>query len=876
MVPPPDRKPWPTLGDQVSDWIEANLVFGPGDLRGQPARLDDEKRGLLYRMYEVYPRRHPMAGRRRFNRAAISLRKGSAKSEFAAWIAAAELHPRAPVRSNGFHPNGKLKRGIGVIDPYIPLVAYTEEQSEDLIYGALRVVLELSAVRADFDIGLERIMRVGGDGKAVALAAAPNARDGALTTFQAFDEPLALDTPVPTPDGWATIAELGPGDHVFGRDGKPAVILGTSAIHEGRSCYRVVFVDGSSVVTDAGHRWSAVDRRHHQRGTQSITTEQMAAEVVISEWGTPTLRWAVPYQDALELPERQLPVEPYTLGVWLGDGATQGPVVSQGEADIEPPIESLAAVGTDVTRVQDHGNQAPRVYLRGGVRAGLRRAGLLGAKAIPAVYLRASLTQRLRLLRGLMDTDGHATPRGWCTFVTKDRHFARQVAELARTLGYRPTILVREETRSRTREMVKVSFQSSRDMIPFTLPRKVARCSGPKTKRARRWRSVVAVVPVPSVPVRCLAVDNADHLFLVGEGMVPTHNTHRFTLARLIRAHTTMLANLPKRKRAEPWSLETTTMFAPGEGSVAEQTMEYARSVSGGKTADSKLFFFHRQASEEKHDLATDEGLRAAVIEASGPVAEWTDIEAIVDQWKDPTRDKAYLRRVWLNQAVKSSDRAFDPLVWARLAKPAYKIPRGALVTIGFDGARRRDSTAIVVTEVETFHQVLAGLWEKPPAEKTWEIDAASVKACMADLFETYDVWKVYADPAYWESTVDDWSGEYGEDRVVKRWTGGGFEAKTAYAVLAYFNAQLSGEMSHDGTADFARHVANAYRKPSSRKDDEGKPLWSIQKERADSPLKIDAAMAGVLSAEARGHAVAEGATSAGPSVYETRGVLTV
>src|SRR5690606_6463961 len=78
--------------------------------------------------------------------------------------------------------------GVGVVDPYIPMVATTEEQSDELAYGALRVILQYSALADDFDIGIERIMRVGGDGKAVSLASAPDARDGARTTFQVFDE----------------------------------------------------------------------------------------------------------------------------------------------------------------------------------------------------------------------------------------------------------------------------------------------------------------------------------------------------------------------------------------------------------------------------------------------------------------------------------------------------------------------------------------------------------------------------------------------------------------------------------------------------------------------------------------------------------------
>lgn len=138
MAPAFDGKAYyPSLGRQVCDFIETHLVYGPGDLRGEPARLDDEKRALIYRMYEVFPQDHPQAGRRRFKRVAISLRKGTAKTELAAWIAAVELHPDGPVRCDGFDAQGDPV-GVGVNDPYIPMVAYTEEQSDELAYGALR------------------------------------------------------------------------------------------------------------------------------------------------------------------------------------------------------------------------------------------------------------------------------------------------------------------------------------------------------------------------------------------------------------------------------------------------------------------------------------------------------------------------------------------------------------------------------------------------------------------------------------------------------------------------------------------------------------------------------------------------------------------
>jgi hypothetical protein len=535
IVPPLDAVPYPTLGGQVANWIEANLVFGPGDLRGQPARLDPEKRALLYRMYEIYPVGHPNAGRRRFRRVALSLRKGSAKSEFSAWIAAAELHPDAPVRCVGWDTNGNPV-GSGVTDPYIPLVAYTEEQSDEIAYGALRVILQYSRVARDFDIGLQRIMRIGGDGKAVSLASSPDSRDGARTTFQVLDE------------------------------------------------------------------------------------------------------------------------------------------------------------------------------------------------------------------------------------------------------------------------------------------------------------------------------------------------THRWTLPRLLQAQKTMLANLPKRRLADAWSLETTTAPAPGEGSVAENTMDYARQVADGQKADSRLFFFHRQASEDLQLYHADgsldmEAIRAAVIEASGPVADWSDIDGICEQWADPTADRSYLERVWLNRLVRSSERAFDVQQWRKLAQPERVVPDGSLITLGFDGSRSGDSTALVGTHIASGHQWLVGLWEHPYGIREWEVPVADVEAKLAEAMQRWDVWRLYADPPYWESYVAKWAGQYGEERVMNWYTNR--TRPMAYAMLSFSNAIAQGELTHDGSTGLQRHIGNACRRYPGLKDEKGQPLWLIYKERPDSPHKIDAAMAAALSWEARRDALAAGMGEDRRSRYE-------
>jgi hypothetical protein len=197
-VPPLDEVPWPSLGGQVCDLIEDRAVFGPGSLKGEPAVLDDEKRAIIWRAYEVFPRGHPRAGRRRFRRVAVSLAKGSSKTELLGWIAFAELHPDGPVRFDGWDANGQPV-GRPVRDPYIPMVGVTEEATEELAYGVLYVVCAEGEDADLFDIGLDRILRLDArgraDGKASALSASPNARDGARTTHQSFDETHRLYLP---------------------------------------------------------------------------------------------------------------------------------------------------------------------------------------------------------------------------------------------------------------------------------------------------------------------------------------------------------------------------------------------------------------------------------------------------------------------------------------------------------------------------------------------------------------------------------------------------------------------------------------------------------------------------------------------------------
>lgn len=331
---------------------------------------------------------------------------------------------------------------------------------------------------------------------------------------------------------------------------------------------------------------------------------------------------------------------------------------------------------------------------------------------------------------------------------------------------------------------------------------------------------------------------------------------HRLYLPRQLEAHQTMDANLPKRPLDDPWSLYVGTAGELGQGSVAEQVHTEAEQIRDGKIDRPDLFYLYR-SDDGGHDLTVKEQRIQAVSEATGPAGEFGpgQFDEIASKWDRPGADTAYLERVWLNRWVRSGQQAFDVKRWRDLlrvggrddAGPRVRIPKGAKVVIGFDGARRRDSTAFVVTELATGTQELAAIWERDLDDEDWEVPEAEVNQTVAELFARYDVWRMYCDPPYWVTEVGTWSGQH-KGKVEEWWTNR--YKTTAYAIRAYQEAIASGAVGWTADdpnhEDFARHIANAGQAKTNFVDDNGDPMFILGKIHPDR--KFDAAMAALLS----------------------------
>lgn len=349
------------------------------------------------------------------------------------------------------------------------------------------------------------------------------------------------------------------------------------------------------------------------------------------------------------------------------------------------------------------------------------------------------------------------------------------------------------------------------------------------------------------------------------ETMCVFDETHLYNRPELKRMYQTVRRNLAKRKIAEPWSLETSTMYLPGEKSVAEETHELAKMINEGKTKRQRLLFDHREADADI-DLTDEDQVRAGIAEAYGPFADIMDVDRIVSEIYDPRNDPSDSRRYYFNQPTSARDAWITAPEWN--ACYADKIVlSGDEVTLGFDGSRKRargvtDATALIGCRVSDGHLFEIKVWEQPngPAGDDWAVPVDEVDYEVSKAFETYNVVGMFADPARWESYIAKWEAAYGkklkarasQSNPIAWWLTGNRSYLVVRAVEQFSTAVLDKELTHDGALALTRHVLNARRRI-------GRSGITIAKSHPESRDKIDAAISALLAYQARLIALSKG-----------------
>ena len=383
---------------------------------------------------------------------------------------------------------------------------------------------------------------VGGSGRAVQFFTIPSVAQELLAVYSAFEiraddvtmipryaygnekvggaaQALANYESVLTPDGPVAICELEVGSKVCNTYGSTSKVLGVYP--QGVSdIFRISFSNGKTVDCDMNHRWSV--RTHHDREFITLTTEEILEKGLFRKTNEDNKnpkgyrpKWMIPHYSAVDYPEREVSIDPYTFGALLGDGDSRGRLTSMDQEVFDRVPYKLGVV--DIK----HDNKAWSQTILG-IKPLLRSyLGVVDCytKFIPNDYLYNSVAVRTALLKGLMDTDGCISKGGESFYFTTSKQLSEDFRELVESLGGTvKSIQVRDDKREGRSLGYRIHFYT--DFCPCYLQRKADNYK----VRERRYTYITGVEYVGKHEATCIEVDSKDSCFLV-DNFIVTHNT---------------------------------------------------------------------------------------------------------------------------------------------------------------------------------------------------------------------------------------------------------------------------------------------------------------------------------------------------------------
>ncbi len=375
------------------------------------------------------------------------------------------------------------------------------------------------------------------------------------------------------------------------------------------------------------------------------------------------------------------------------------------------------------------------------------------------------------------------------------------------------------------------------------------------------------------------------------ESAATADESHLYVSPNLRSMYRTVARNTGKRKDADPWILDTTTMYQVGERSVAEAAAgKYAHLATEDCVVKNGVLYDHRQGDEPAR-FGDNRSLAKAMRAGYGPAAGWMDFEKIVRIIRDSEDPEEEAYRYYLNIPREHADSWMEPTEIAALMVEFEVPPRGSMLTLGFDGSENDDHTVLMACN-EAGDLFPVGMWTPSEQEDTaWRLE---VDTAVDHMHEHFNVVLVYADPAFWVSELAAWSAKHRvpkkEAHIAEFWTGGRSEGKMAFAtgtcrtalrhgarikptplltppVRVNSRNQLRTDLTADGKALLEWHFVNARkRKVRVKREDGGtEDAYLVRKERKGSPLKIDGVTSSILARRARDDALARGLFVAPP-----------
>ena len=353
---------------------------------------------------------------------------------------------------------------------------------------------------------------------------------------------IMSSTLVPTPNGFKRHGDLKPGDYVFSPDGKPLKVSGIIP-QEQPAVIEVTITGGGKVVVHPNHEWSVYDRgKGSKNNFRTYETKWMMDKLWMGTRGKrgSRARFQLPEYKAVQYKARRTPMDPYTLGVWLGDGESGGPHITYDPKDAEEINSCIpyqhkniyihADTGVPKYSYTDQGSCGKSRFTKI-----LQNMGVYKNKHIPEDYIFNTEEVRRELLAGLIDTDGYIEENGRVRFVNTNKDLIDGFELLVRSLGYRTTTTIQKAATSSSGiegklDVYTVQFVNTDGKLYTKLSRKNSKI---KTAKKRRL-AITDMRVVEGGPGECITVDSGDGLYLVTDHFIPTHNTH--TAAELFAA----------------------------------------------------------------------------------------------------------------------------------------------------------------------------------------------------------------------------------------------------------------------------------------------------------------------------------------------------
>lgn len=346
---------------------------------------------------------------------------------------------------------------------------------------------------------------------------------------------LCLETELPTPNGFIKLKDLKQGDKLFDENGDVCTVTKLHPINQSPESYRVTFDDGTQIDACAEHLWGTHTRYERKNGKPlGIRNTKEILETIKSAGES---NHSIPLCGPVKYTRKNLDLDPYLLGLWLGDGDRYGRIET---ADVEVFNNyDYRLIQSSVNHESSFGISKSNSYRVLGLTTALTKLGLVYnpgkrlkaegngfyKKRIPRQYLESSFDQRLDLLQGLMDSDGCCSKDGRCEFVQCEsrKDLFDDVLELVHSLGIKTSVIKSESWRYNVRYQDKYRLQFYTTLPVFKLNRKLQNLKIKLTKSNKRY--IKSIDPIDPKPMRCITVDSASHLYLVTRSFIPTHNT---------------------------------------------------------------------------------------------------------------------------------------------------------------------------------------------------------------------------------------------------------------------------------------------------------------------------------------------------------------